>query len=164
MARMIRVEPLSLEWIEALAEGDGTFTERFGIPVVAEWLAFPEALPYMLETVRASGASAWGSHLFFHEGALVGFGGWKGAPVEGAAELGYAVAPERRGRGIATAVVRVLVERGRDAGLTTVLAHTLAETNASTRVLERCGFTKTADVDDPEDGALWRWELSVRAS
>lgn len=92
--------------------------------------------------------------------ALVGNAGWKGEPVDGAAELGYAVAPSRRGRGIATAV-RELVARASVAGLRTVVAHTLAEPSPSTSVLARCGFAKVAEVVDPNDGPIWRWELSL---
>jgi RimJ/RimL family protein N-acetyltransferase len=40
-----------------------------------------------------------------------------------------------------------------------VRAHTLPESNASTRVLTNCGFRKTAEVVDPDDGPVWRWEL-----
>ena len=94
--------------------------------------------------------------------AVFGTGGGTGTPALGAAELGYAVAPARLRRGIATAVVRELVERGRRAGLRVVVAHTLAEENASTKVLTRCGFTKTAELDDPDEGRVWRWELRLR--
>jgi RimJ/RimL family protein N-acetyltransferase len=39
-----------------------------------------------------------------------------------------------------------------------VRAHTIDETNASTRVLEKCGFRRVGAVLDPEDGKVWRWE------
>jgi len=39
-----------------------------------------------------------------------------------------------------------------------VWAHTLAENNASTRVLTRAGFVKIDEVVDPDDGPVWRWE------
>lgn len=121
---MIRVSPVTREWAEALAEGDAVFSERFGVAVEPDWSGVPEALPFLLEWARRGGAAAWGPHLFFDEdGSLVGNGGWKGAPVDGAAELGYAVAPSRQGRGIATAVVRELVERARVARVATVVAH-----------------------------------------
>jgi ribosomal-protein-alanine N-acetyltransferase len=158
---MIRVEPLTLPWIEALAEGDATFAERFQIEVVDGWLAFPETLPHMLEAVRANGVDEWGSHLFFEGDALVGFGGWKGPPSDGTAELGYAVAPERQGRGIATTAVAVLVDQARAAGVSTVVAHTLAATSPSTSVLVRSGFTMVRALEDPDDGPLWRWELDL---
>jgi RimJ/RimL family protein N-acetyltransferase len=148
--------------MEALVEGDDAFSARFGIPVVTGWAGFPEALPHALDGVRANGSSAWGSHLFFDDdGALVGFGGWKGEPVDGAAELGYAVAPERQERGIATAVVRELLARGRAAGLRLAVAHTLPETSPSTAVLTRCGFSHVGATDGANEGVVWRWELPL---
>jgi [ribosomal protein S5]-alanine N-acetyltransferase len=45
-----------------------------------------------------------------------------------------------------------------DQGVRIVRAHTLPERNASTRVLEKCGFEFTGEVVDPEDGPVWRWE------
>lgn len=149
--------------MEALADSDALFEQRFGIKVVPGWVGFPEALPYALQEAREGTLDRWGSHLFFDDdGALVGFGGWKGQPSDGVAELGYAVAPERQGRGIASAVVRQLVGRARTAGLRMVCAHTLPEPSASTTVLERCGFTFVGAVTDPDDETVWRWELALR--
>jgi [ribosomal protein S5]-alanine N-acetyltransferase len=159
---MVRVVPAQLDWLEALAERDAVFEQRFGITVVPGWVGFPEALPYAVREAREGDSGEWGSHLFFDDdGALVGFGGWKGRPVDGVAELGYAVSPDRQGRGIATDVVRQLLERARAAGLQMVCAHTLAEPNASTKVLERCGFSFAGDVTDPDEGTVWRWELAL---
>ena len=161
----IRVEPVRVEWIEALVMGDAVFTERFGIPVVDGWAGFPEALQYALDAARHHDVDPWGSHLFFDDdGALVGFGGFKGPPADGAVELGYAIAPARQGRGLATAATRTLVARARDQGVHRVVAHTLATPNASTAVLTRCGFTHVATTADPDqgvDGDVWRWELEL---
>ena len=160
---MVRIEPIRRDWAEALAQGDTVFAERFGIPVEAGWAGFPEALPILLDAARAGVPGEWGPQLFFDDdGALVGNGGWKGPPEQGTAELGYAVAPSRQRRGIATAVVRELIQRAGRAGLRAVSAHTLAEENASTKVLERCGFTRTAELIDPDEGPVWRWELQIR--
>lgn len=164
---MVRVEPLSVDWAEALAEGEGVFSESFGIPVVDGWAVFPEALPGALRSASEDG-DRWGTHLLFDDdGALVGWGGWKGPPVNGVAELGYAVAPARRGRGIATQVVRELISRARDTGIDLVIAHTLPEESPSTGVLRKCGFVRTGEVTDP-DGAeaaeVWRWELDSARS
>ena len=160
---MVRIEPIRREWAEALAQGDTVFAERFGIPVEAGWAGFPEALPILLDAARSEAPGEWGPQLFFDDdGALVGNGGWKGLPEQGTAELGYAVAPSRQRRGIATAVVQELIQRARQAGLRAVIAHTLAEENASTKVLERCGFTRTAELIDPDEGPVWRWELQIR--
>ena len=152
---------MTREWAEALFEGDAVFTDRFGIPTEPGWSGFPEALSLMLDYTRRGDPPEWGPHLFFDDGVLVGNGGWKGPPVEGAAELGYAVAPARQGRGIATAVVNELLARARAAGVPTIVAHTLAQESASTTVLRRCGFAKVGELVDPTDGAVWRWERTL---
>jgi RimJ/RimL family protein N-acetyltransferase len=40
------------------------------------------------------------------------------------------------------------------------VAHTLAETNASNAVLRKVGMSFVAEVDDPEVGKVWRWQIS----
>ncbi len=51
-----------------------------------------------------------------------------------------------------------LVEIARSLGsVTEVVAHTLPEANASTRILDRIGFACVGTVVDPEDGPVWRW-------
>lgn len=161
---MVHFEPATLQRMEALAEGDEVFTERFGIPVVSGWARFPESIPQVVEALRGGDPGPWGTHLFFDDdGSLVGFGGWKGPPVDGVTELGYAVAAQREGQGIATAAVGELLGRARMAGLRVAVAHTLAASSASTTVLERCGFTQVGESTQPEVGAVWRWELALGA-
>jgi RimJ/RimL family protein N-acetyltransferase len=155
---------MRLEWIEALIEGDDVFAERFAIEVEDGWAGFPEALYPAREAARVRNRDPWGSHLFFdqRDGALVGFGGFKGPPAEGRVEIGYAVAPARQGRGLATAAARWFVDRARGAGVEVVVAHTLARPNASTAVLSRCGFRRTGtSVDGPSRERVWRWELDL---
>ena len=158
----VRVVPAKRAWLEALVVGDAEFANRFGIDVAPDWAGVPEAVPYALAATRSDDGDRWGSHLIFDaDGALVGFGGFKGAPTDGAVEIGYAVAPERQGRGIATAATRWMLDQARRAGTERVIAHTLAEPNPSTRVLERCGFVRTATVSDPDGDVaerVWRWE------
>jgi ribosomal-protein-alanine N-acetyltransferase len=162
---MVRIEPASRAWLDALLVGDATFTNRFGIEVVDGWTAeFTGITKWALAQLDAGADPAWGIHLFFDDdvdGALVGNGGWKGPPIDGAAELGYAVSESRRGRGIATSVVRQLLEQARDRGLARVIADTLPETSASTTVLRRCGFVRAGEVVDPEEGVVWRWDASI---
>jgi RimJ/RimL family protein N-acetyltransferase len=161
---VVKVLPARLDWLDALAEGDEVFSARFGISVVTGWVGFPEALPAAIEEARRQPDDPWGTHLFFDDdGALVGFGGFKGAPRDGEVELGYAVAPGRQGRGIATAVVEELISRARAAGVNVVSAHTLAEENASTAVLRKSGFSRSGQRRDP-DGDVWRWERALGVS
>ncbi len=162
----LRVVPAKRAWLEALADSDEAFTRLTGVPVEPDWVAeFPGIVRYCLQRLDAGDDPAWSIHLFFdtdHGGALVGNGGWKGAPVDGVAELGYAVAPACRNRGIAGGAVAVLLAQASAAGLHTVLAHTLREPSASTSVLERSGFRHVGD--EHEDGVpVWRWERPVSA-
>ncbi len=159
----VRVEQVTREWAEALAEGDAVFTERFGIPVEPGWFGFREAIDFILKTGRGEVPAAWGPHLYFDaDGALVGNGGWKGPPVNGSAEIGYAVAPSRQGRGIATAAVRTFIDQAKSAGLQVVVAHTLPRESPSTSVLKHCGFRQVGESIDPDEGEVWRWELPLR--
>ena len=44
----------------------------------------------------------------------------------------------------------------------TLRAHTLPEHNASTKVLEKCGFKLVGEVMHQEDGLIWLWELPCK--
>jgi RimJ/RimL family protein N-acetyltransferase len=137
------------------------FSERFGIPVESGWSGFPEAVPAALAGARRLSEDPWGTHLIFDDdGALVGIGGFKGPPAGGVVEIGYAVAPSRQGRGIATSAVRHLLTRAAQDGVALVIAHTLAGANPSTMVLTKSGFVRTTTQHDPDVGAIWRWERS----
>ena len=61
-------------------------------------------------------------------------------------------------------MVAILVERAVAAGVTIVSAHTLGADNPSTAVLRKSGFRRVAELDDPEVGPIWRWELAVGAT
>lgn len=121
------------------------------LPLADGWDVFPGSL--------AAGAEPpWGSYLFVQEGAVVGYGGFKGAPAGGEVELGYAIAPGWRGRGLATEAAAALLARAfAEPEVNAVVAHTLAEPGPSTRVLERLGFTRAAELVDPDDGPIWRY-------
>lgn len=159
------IEPARLDWLVALGEGDEVFTEKFGIPVVPGWIGFPEALPHSVLAAEREDADPWGSYLFFDENlGLVGFGGFKGEPRDGTAEIGYAIAPAAQGKGFASAAVAEMTAKARDAGVKVVVAHTLPEENASVSVLRRSEFEHVGEVTDPDggvDSAVWRWELNL---
>lgn len=162
----LRVVPAKRAWLEALQDSDGAFTALTGVVVEPGWAGgFDGIVAHSLARLDAGDDPAWSTHLFFDDdrrGALVGNGGWKAAPVGGSAELGYAVAPACRNRGLASGAVAVLLAQAAAAGLHTVVAHTLPEGSASTRVLERSGFRHVGD--EHEDGVpVRRWERPVRA-
>ncbi|HEX4638283.1 MAG TPA: GNAT family N-acetyltransferase [Chthoniobacterales bacterium] len=98
------------------------------------------------------------------DNVLIGTGGFPGPPnSEGVVEIAYGIAPSHENRGYATEVAKALCDfASRDPRVKKICAHTLAEPNASTRVLEKCGFKKVGDAIDPENNlSVWRWERAV---
>lgn len=61
-------------------------------------------------------------------------------------------------RGFATAMARALERHAAAAHEVRLLAHTLPEENASTRVLRKLGWARAGEATDPEAGPVWRWE------
>jgi RimJ/RimL family protein N-acetyltransferase len=107
----------------------------------------------------------WGTALFVLDAprTVCGMGGYKGPPgAEGVVEIGYSIALSMRGRGLATEAARELVRIAfADARVVWVRAHTLAQHNPSTRVLEKVGFRKIGELLDPAEhpDPIWRWRL-----
>jgi ribosomal-protein-alanine N-acetyltransferase len=99
------------------------------------------------------------------DNVLIGMAGYPGPPdAEGVAEIAYGIAPSYQGGGYATEVAMALVDfAGSDPRVKTLRAHTLPQGNASTRVLEKCGFEKVSETLDPENGlAVWRCERPAK--
>ncbi|MGD8377651.1 MAG: GNAT family N-acetyltransferase [Acidobacteriota bacterium] len=96
-------------------------------------------------------------------GRVIGCGGFKGNPTPaGDVEIAYFTFPdhERQGFGAAIAAELFRIAASRP-GPRRVLAHTLPQPNASTRILERLGFSRLGEVEDPEDGTVWRWRRDL---
>jgi [ribosomal protein S5]-alanine N-acetyltransferase len=85
-----------------------------------------------------------------HEtGELVARGGlqWTMVAGEAAIEVGWAVAPARWGRGVATELARASLAVGFDElGLDSIVAYTLVTNAASRRVMEKAGLRYERDV------------------
>ena len=160
---MLRLVTLDLELAEAALHDRPALGRALSAELADGWDAFPGALGRTRDALAADPSGAeWGSRLFVLEDppTLVGWGGFKGAPVGGAVEIGYAVAPGWQGRGIATAAVGAMLDAAfADTAVRSVIAHTLPGPNASTRVLEKTGFAYEADVIDLEAGTAWRFRL-----
>lgn len=125
-----------------------------------------EVSPEWLGNVRnAEGLNVWtfGFEVYLTGGEQrVGASLFKGPPVDGRVEIAYGIDEEFRGRGFATEAAKALVEFAKQSGeVAVVRAHTRPEASASTRVLTKSGFEKVGEVEDPEDGPVWRWEIGV---
>jgi [ribosomal protein S5]-alanine N-acetyltransferase len=160
---MIRLVRPDVDLLDAAIAGDRPLERALGHDVVAGWATFREALRPTRDALgERSGDPIWGPR-FFVTGdppELVGWGGFKGPPQDGVVELGYEIAESRRERGLATAAVRAMVEEAfADDGVEAVIAHTLAERNASNRVLEKMGFRFDGEAREG-DTTVWRYSLA----
>jgi ribosomal-protein-alanine N-acetyltransferase len=137
-----------LAWVEAMTPEDRA-------TVSPQWLARAKA---------TTSPDPWvhGFVITLREGnTTIGSCAYKGPPdPEGMVEIAYGIHPEHQGRGYATEAARALTQFALERGARIVRAHTLPQENASTHVLRKCGFTFLGEVMDPEDGRIWRWELS----
>ena len=151
----------------ALIESERALADLMGVELAENWLVFPETfdfLPHALQMLENNPQLLrWGMHLFLKkdENKIVGNGGFKGLPNEdGMVEIGYAVSPLYENQGLATEAARGMIEYAFSwSAVRMVDAHTLAEENASARVLEKCGMTRIAEKHDPEDGDIWQWRI-----
>jgi RimJ/RimL family protein N-acetyltransferase len=158
--RLIAVEPFHLE---ALSRGKRELEEVLGVAVPDGWPQFPEAFapPEGGPSRSERPPTDWHNYFFVHprEHALVGNGGFAGDPDDsGVVEIGYEIAPEHQNRGFATEAARAMIDYAfAHEEVTAVVAHTLAETNASKAVLRKAGMSFVAEVPEPEVGKVWQW-------
>jgi [ribosomal protein S5]-alanine N-acetyltransferase len=149
--------------LDAALAGGEALERVLGVRAAKGWDVFSRSLARTREQLADDpGAARWGTRLFVGDDppALVGSGGFKGPPSDGAVELGYAIAPERQGRGLATAAVRELLREAlADPSVHAVIAHTLPEQGPSPRVLEKAGFTFHGEVTDDQGRATWRFRI-----
>ncbi len=132
-----------------------------------EFFVSDDVSPQWLAALRqAEGPDPW-RHGFFvihrDSGTIIGSAGFTGPPDSGGTvEIAYGIVPGFQGQGYATEAAAALVQfAGSSGGVHHVRAHTLPESNASTRVLAKCGFRHTGTVTDPVDGIVWRWERDL---
>lgn len=91
--------------------------------------------------------------------AIIGTCSFKGPPSDGVVEIAYGIEPSHQNHGYATEAARALVDYAfTHSAVRLVRAHTLPDAVASKRVLEKCGFRYVADIDDPEDGMVCRFD------
>src|ERR687889_2227682 len=162
--RLIAVEPFH---VEALSRDKRELAEVLGVAVPDGWPQFPEAFapPEDGGSSRSERPPTdWRDYFFVHPRgrALVGNGGFTGDPDDsGVVEIGYEIAPEHRNRGFATEAAQAMIGYAfAHEEVRAVVAHTLAETNASNAVLRKVGMSFVAEVDDPEVGKVWQWQIS----
>ncbi len=158
----VALQAATIADLNLLVSDRAAFAIRMGSPAPGGWPQFPEAIGFTIDRLAMHPHEAdWWMHYFLVNGLLVGSGGYVGRPKKGVVEIGYEIAPGFQGRGYGLGAASALVEQAFDSGeVKSVIAHTLAVEDASTKLLERLGFVKEEDVPDAESGTLWRWRLS----
>ncbi|WP_035802975.1 GNAT family N-acetyltransferase [Kitasatospora mediocidica] len=88
------------------------------------------------------------------EGVVVGYAGFHGPPdAAGMVEVGYSVAPDRRRRGYARAILAELLRwAGAESGVRTVRASISPDNVASLATISGFGFVEAGEQWDEEDG------------
>lgn len=155
----------SLPLYEAILRHDQELAAYLEIEVSTGWTEFgDEPSVYSMERVRVNPTEEqWWQYLVVHkaDNKLIGAGGYKGAPTRfGVVEIGYEIRPEYRNQGYATEFAKGLIDHAfTDETIKIVQAHTLAEPNASTHVLKKCGMDFVEEMFDPDDGTIWQWRV-----
>lgn len=116
------------------------------------------AMEYFLDKLTTGGREAAGWYNWYAlrkaEGdvprTLVGTGGFMGPPdATGTAEIGYSIATDWRGQGIATELVGGLVQQAAATGMVRrLVAHTRADNPTSQQVLVRNGFALVGPAEE----------------
>ena len=141
----IELRPYAPEHLLALLDSEAAFHRSFGLRAAAglrDFFCSGEVSPQWQEQLRAAkGTNPWtfGFAVLGPEvGEVIGNAGFKGPPVDGVAEVAYAIVPAREGKGYATAALDKLIAFAvADGRVQRLCAHTLPEKNASTRVLAK---------------------------
>lgn len=155
-----------LAHVEAILRDKHEIAKMLGVRIVEGWPEFPEAMQHVYQHLQTDpeGAPEWGYRFFIHrkDRALIGEGGYKGKPgQEGLVEIGYAIVPEYRRRGLALEAARGLSDYAFSRPeVRIVQAHTLPQGTASINVLKKLGMTLAGTVDDPEDGEVLQWSMT----
>jgi RimJ/RimL family protein N-acetyltransferase len=128
--------------LRSWADGDLALLERASeddyVPLI-EHIPTPFDPGLARAWVEARGETEW---VIVAAGEPVGGVGYALRHVPGLAEVGYWIVPERRGAGLATAAVELVVSRAFTAGIERLQATVEPWNVPSQRVLEKAGFDR----------------------
>ena len=154
--------PANIYLLQKALAGDKELAAALHVTIDEHWTEFGSfALQYVLDKLVVNpDEDLWWTYfpVYKKENKLIGSGGYKGKPEDGAVEIGYEIAPAYRNKGLATEMVKGLIENAfKNKNVTTVFAHTLGHETPSTKVLTKCGFEKVEDLNDTDNGLIWKW-------
>ena len=169
----LKLIPCELKHFEAILQDQPQLAQLLGVTVLDNWFDFPgvagiEAIRFGYDYLKANPDDlGWWTYFFIHvkDNALVGIGGYSGykgkADESGMVEIGYAIISAYQCQGLATEAAGGLIDRAfSNKHIRRVEAHTLAEHNPSTRVLEKVGMANVGIDHDQDVGEVWHWSLT----
>lgn len=160
----VRLIPID-ETVRGLVEdAPGRFPDALGASLGEHAASVRDVIARTLALqARDPRAAEWGGFLAVDDARrlVVGACGYAHGPErDGDVEIAYVTFPEFQGRGYATAMAVELRDRAlRSDVVLAVVAHTLPEPNASTRILEKIGMRRHGEAHDPDAGTVWRWSI-----
>lgn len=165
--KSLRLVPHAPAHLRALIDGPEFYERTSGLKPargLRDFIVSPDvSAEWRAALKKATAADPWTygfALLHVESGEVIGNASFTGPPdTHGAVEIAYGVVPEFQGHGYATEAAQALLDYARaDKRVRTIRAHTLPARNASTRVLEKCGFRRIGELNHPTDGVIWRWE------
>lgn len=103
----------------------------------------------------------WIGYLAEDDDQVVGTCAFKTPPQEGRVEIAYFTFPDHEGKGIATQMARLLIEKARSTDPSIgITAQTLPQENASTTILRKLNFSRSGMAHDEDAGEVWEWRLN----
>ncbi|MEL6923213.1 MAG: GNAT family N-acetyltransferase [Bacteroidota bacterium] len=155
----------TIKVLKAALKSDADLAKAMGVSINPEWTAFGRAaIGHTLQKLEGRPPEEyWWLHFVIHKATnqLIGSCGYKGPPCEkGIVEIGYEIAPDFRRRGLATELAIGLVGHAfAHPKVRQIIAHTLSHNNASTKVLQKAGLQKVAELFHNDDGQVWKWSV-----
>jgi RimJ/RimL family protein N-acetyltransferase len=158
----IELIALTAEVADALAGGDRSLYGEGGVPDgLAKMIAGMATMQAAL--YRKTGAvEPWIGYLARDPAEQAMVGGCSFVErKDDQVEIAYFTFPGLEGRGVGGRMAQALVELAwaADPTLEQIIAHTLPQENASTRILQRLGFARAGEAVDADEGVVWLWRL-----
>ncbi|MRK00620.1 GNAT family N-acetyltransferase [Aeromicrobium sp. S22] len=160
----VRLAVVTPTTFQALAAGDIVAAQaQLGLPIPQAFAEAVDIWRFMNTLANEQPANAdWLMRAVVADDVIVGNAGFKGAPVDGRAELGYRILPDHRRRGLALAAVRLLVDHACSTqGLDRVIARIAPDNEASVRVVTAAGFVPDGEHISPRWGRQLQFAMQT---
>ena len=163
-AKQIYLINLDFETLRLLQSDTDQFCTEHGVSIGNNSAILLDVVAQTTRLMTAVGGDPkWFGYLTIDTSTkmIIGTCAFKGPPSGGGnVEIAYFTFPEFEKNGYATAMASALVDiASKSEAVRRIIAHTLPESNASTKILQRIGMSFIGEVVDPEDGRVWRWAL-----